>query len=147
MKTRGYGALAGITAAAAALSVAELVAILTGPQSSPLVAVGGVVVDSVPASVKDFAVSVFYTYDKLALLTGTLLLVAVFAVGFGVLSLRNTAYGVVGVGLFGVIGLVAAVTRPNAGPTAAFPSLVGAAAGALVLVALLNNVPKPETET
>jgi DMSO/TMAO reductase YedYZ molybdopterin-dependent catalytic subunit len=147
VKTRGYGALAGLAAAAAALGVAELVAILTGPQSSPLVAVGGVVVDAVPAPVKDFAVSVFYTYDKLALMIGTLLIIAVLAVGFGVLSLRNVAYGVIGVGIFGVVGLVAAVTRANAGPFAALPALIGAATGALVLVGLLNARPKPAVGT
>ena len=88
---------------------------------------------------KDFAVSVFYTHDKLALMIGTLVLLAVFAIGFGILSLRNVAFGVIGVGVFGLVGLVAAVTRPNAGPTAAFPSLIGAAVGALVLVGLLNT--------
>jgi DMSO/TMAO reductase YedYZ molybdopterin-dependent catalytic subunit len=136
-----HGALCGLTAAAAALGTAELVSVFTGPQSSPLVAVGGVVVDSVPASVKDFATSVFYTYDKLALIIGTLVILALFAIGFGILAVRNVAYGVVGVGVFGLVGLAAAVTRPNAGPSAAFPSLLGAAAGALVLVWLLRIDP------
>ena len=39
VRTRGYGALCGLTAAAAALGTAELVSVFTGPQSSPLVAV------------------------------------------------------------------------------------------------------------
>ena len=141
MRTRGYGALCGLTAAAAALGIAEIVSVVTGPQSSPLVAVGGVVVDSVPASVKEFATSVFYTYDKLALIIGTLVILALFAIGFGILAVRIVAYGVVGVGVFGLIGLAAAVTRTNAGPSAAFPSLLGAAAGALVLVWLLRTDP------
>jgi DMSO/TMAO reductase YedYZ molybdopterin-dependent catalytic subunit len=130
-----------LTAAAAALGTAELVSVFTGPESSPLVAVGGVVVDSVPASVKTFATSVFYTYDKLALIIGTLVILGLFAVGFGILAMRNIAYGVVGIGVFGLVGLAAAITRHNAGPTAAFPSLLGAAAGALVLVWLLRTAP------
>ncbi len=141
MRTRGYGALCGLTAAAAALGTAELVSVFTGPESSPLVAVGGVVVDSVPASVKTFATSVFYTYDKLALIIGTLVILGLFAIGIGILAVRNVAHGVIGIGVFGLVGLVAALTRHNAGPSAVFPALLGSAVGALVLVWLLRAVP------
>lgn len=141
MKTRGYGALAGVTAAAAALGVAELIAIATGPQSAPLVAVGGVVVDSVPPSVKNLAVRVFFTYDKIALITGTLVLLALFAASFGMLAVRNIAYGIGGVAVFGVIGLAAALTRHGAGPAAVLPTLIGSIVGALVLVWLLRSRP------
>jgi DMSO/TMAO reductase YedYZ molybdopterin-dependent catalytic subunit len=146
VKTRVYGALSGLTAAAAALGVAEVVTVATGPQTSPLVAVGGVVVDSVPGSVKNLAVSIFYTYDKVALITGTLVLLALFAMAFGILAVRNVAYGVIGVGIFGLVGLVASLTRANASPTAAFPALLGSAAGALVLVNLIKIQPGGEPE-
>ena len=49
MKLSLRAALAGLAAAGVALGVAEVVAVLTGPLSSPLFAVGGVVVDNVPA--------------------------------------------------------------------------------------------------
>ena len=136
---RKYGALAGLAAGAVALGVAELLAVLTGGRSAPLVAVGGVVVDAVPGAVKDFAVRVFYTYDKIALLVGTALFVAAFAAAVGVLALRRLAYGLAGVVLLGVVGAVAAVTRHGAGWTAVLPSLVGALAGAGVLAALLRG--------
>jgi DMSO/TMAO reductase YedYZ molybdopterin-dependent catalytic subunit len=140
VNTRRYGALAGIAAAAVALGVAELLAVLTGARSAPLVAVGGVVVDTVPASVKEFAVRVFYTYDKLALVIGTGVLVAVFAALVGILAVRRPRYGLGGVALLGVVGAVAAVTRHGASWAYALPSVVGALAGMAVLAVLRGRL-------
>jgi DMSO/TMAO reductase YedYZ molybdopterin-dependent catalytic subunit len=140
VNTRRYAALAGLAAAAVALGVAEPLAVLTGARSAPLVAVGGVVVDTVPASVKELAVRVFYTHDKLALLIGTGLLVAVFAAAVGILAVRRPRYGLAGVALLGVVGAVAAVTRPGASWAYALPSVVGALAGMAVLVTLRGRL-------
>jgi hypothetical protein len=49
----------------------------------PLVAVGGVVVDNVPEAVKQFAIDVFGTNDKLALQVGTVVLLCAFAAVLG----------------------------------------------------------------
>jgi DMSO/TMAO reductase YedYZ molybdopterin-dependent catalytic subunit len=144
VKRRWYGAAAGVTAAVGALGVAELVAVATGPQSAPLVAVGGVVVDSVPKSVKNFAVSVFYTYDKPALIAGTILLLGVFSAVFGAFALRHIGFGVAGIAVFATVGTAAALTRHGAVWTAALPSLVGALAGFGALVMLLRTVPEPD---
>lgn len=133
MWTRARGALVGVAAAAAALGVAELVAVGTGPRSAPLVAVGGVVVDHVPEAVKSFAISVFGVHDKLALLTGTVVILALYAAVLGMLALRSVWYGVAGLALFAAIGVAAAVTRPNAGPAAALPALVGGVVAGAVL--------------
>ncbi|GAA3267218.1 sulfite oxidase [Dactylosporangium vinaceum] len=133
MHTRRFAALAGIAAAGVAVGVAEAVAILTGATTSPLVSVGGVVIDAVPAKVKDFAVAVFYTYDKLALSIGTLVVLTAFAAGIGVLARQRRLWGYLGIGVFGVIGIAAALSRHNAPWYAFVPTLVGAAAGAGVL--------------
>jgi len=130
--------VAGVVAAAAALGVAELIAVGTGAQSAPLVAVGGVVVDSVPGPVKTFAVAVFGTHDKQALLTGTTIVLALFAAAIGALAVRRPALGLAGIGVFGVVGIAAALTRTGAGPLAVLPALIGAGAGAAVLAALLR---------
>jgi DMSO/TMAO reductase YedYZ molybdopterin-dependent catalytic subunit len=145
VKAWQYGAFAGISAGAVALGVAEVVAVATGPRSAPLVAVGGVVVDRVPEPVKAFAIDVFYTYDKVALLVGTLLLVMLFAAVIGVLAMRRLWAGLVGLAVFAGIGVAAALTRHEAGWTAALPSLIGAVAGAGVLVALVRLRPQPST--
>ncbi|GAA5178323.1 sulfite oxidase [Rugosimonospora acidiphila] len=136
---RRFGAVAGLAAAAVALGVAELVAIFSGPQSAPLVVVGDVVVDSVPKSVKNFAVSTFGTHDKTALLIGTTILLAAFAALIGALATRDQRLGLGGIGVFGIIGIVAAATRPNAGPGSLFPSLLGAVAGGAAMVLLLRR--------
>jgi DMSO/TMAO reductase YedYZ molybdopterin-dependent catalytic subunit len=133
-----------VVAAAVALGVAELVAVGTGAQSAPLVAVGGVVVDSVPGPVKTFAVNVFGTHDKQALLTGTTILLVVFAAAIGALAVRRPPLGLAGIGLFGVIGMAAALTRHNAGPLSILPALVGAGAGAVTLAALLRTRPNDD---
>jgi DMSO/TMAO reductase YedYZ molybdopterin-dependent catalytic subunit len=138
---RWAGPVVGLVAAAVALAVAELVAPFTGARSAPLVAVGGVVIDAVPGPVKNFAVATFGTHDKTALLTGTTILLALFAAGIGALAVRDARLGLAGIGLFGLVGIVAAATRPNAGPGAVFPSLLGAAAGAAVLLGLLRWAP------
>ncbi|MFD6678301.1 molybdopterin-dependent oxidoreductase [Micromonospora parva] len=131
--SRRYAALAGITAAAVAIGIAEPVAVLTGPRSAPLVAVGGVIVDAVPESLKQLAIDLFGTADKIALLVGTAVLLGGFAALFGVLAVRRLALGLAGIGTFGAIGVAAALTRSGADLADALPSVVGAGLGALVL--------------
>jgi DMSO/TMAO reductase YedYZ molybdopterin-dependent catalytic subunit len=131
--SRRYAALAGVTAAAVAIGTAEPVAVLTGPRSAPLVAVGGVVVDAVPESLKQFAIDVFGTADKIALLIGTALLLGAFAALIGVLAVRRLAIGLAGIAAFAAVGLAAALTRPGADAADALPSLIGAGLGALAL--------------
>jgi DMSO/TMAO reductase YedYZ molybdopterin-dependent catalytic subunit len=145
--------LAGVAAAAVALGVAEVVAVGTGPLSAPLLAVGGVVVDSVPGAVKNFGVAVFGVHDKTALITGTGVLLAVYAFGLGVLACRSWRWGPAGIALFAAVGVAAAVTRHDAGALAALPTLVGAAVAVPVLRHLLGlataaepaHVPDPAT--
>ncbi|WP_033346481.1 molybdopterin-dependent oxidoreductase [Catenuloplanes japonicus] len=136
-----WGALAGVAAAAAGLGLAEPAAVLTGPRSAPVVAVGGVVVDHVPAGVKDAAIAVFGVHDKTALIVGTVVLLALAAAGIGALAVRSLAYAVGGVALFGVIGVASALTRSGADPTWALPSLVAVAAALATGWFLLRLVP------
>jgi DMSO/TMAO reductase YedYZ molybdopterin-dependent catalytic subunit len=137
---RGRGplaALAGLLAAAVALGVAELVAGPVGAASSPVIAVGDAAITLTPESVKHFAVTTFGENDKTALVVGTLLIIAVYAVAVGLVGLRNRRVAAVGIAIFGVVGALAAVTRPAGGPLDTLPSLMGAAAGIATLLALL----------
>ncbi|MFC4147054.1 molybdopterin-dependent oxidoreductase [Micromonospora mangrovi] len=130
---------AGLLAAAAGVAVAELLATATRPQAAPLVAVGATVIDGAPTPVKEFAVRTFGTYDKPLLLAGIGLALAVLAGVTGVLARRRARYGLLGVALFGAVGVAAALTRPDARPTDALPALVGAA----VAATLLGRLPLP----
>jgi DMSO/TMAO reductase YedYZ molybdopterin-dependent catalytic subunit len=142
---RRGAALAGVAAVAAALGVAELVALLTGPLTSPVVAVGGAVIDLVPEPVKQFGIDVFGTNDKLALQIGTLLLLGAAGAAVGLLTARRGwPVAAAGVGAFTLVGAVAAVTRHDAGWTAVLPALAGGLAAAAVLhLLLLRPSPLP----
>ncbi|WP_222270041.1 molybdopterin-dependent oxidoreductase [Modestobacter marinus] len=140
---RPLGALAGLVSAAVALGVAELVAGLVGPSSSPVVAVGDVVITLTPEPVKAFAIATFGEQDKVALVVGTLVLVALAALLLGLGSLRSARLGVAGIGAFGLLGVLAAVLRPAGRALDALPAVAGAAAGITVLLLLLRPLTRP----
>lgn len=145
-----YGVAAGLITAAVAMGVAQLVAGITGPQGSPVVAVGGAAIDNTPPPVKNFAISAFGSHDKTVLVAGILVVLAVFAAVIGVLAIRRLAYGLAGLAVFTAIGLLAALTRPDSGLLDAVPVLVGAAAGAFALkwlaqAAIATVSPAPPT--
>ncbi|MGY1601246.1 molybdopterin-dependent oxidoreductase [Geodermatophilus sp. SYSU D00815] len=135
---RLLAALAGLVAAAVALGTAQLAAGFVRPAAAPVVAVGDAVIAAVPEAVKDVAIRTFGQHDKLALVVGTLVLLAGFALVLGVLALRRRWVGAAGVALLGGLGALAALTRPAGGPLDALPSLVGAAAGTVALITLLR---------
>ncbi len=135
--SRGQAALAGVTAAAVAIGVAEPVAVLTGPRSAPIIAVGGLVVDVVPEPLKQFAIAVFGRYDKIALLVGTAVLLAAIAALIGVLAARRLRIGLAGIAAFAALGVAAALTRAGADAFDALPSLVGGLLGAVTLWAFV----------
>ncbi|SEK88823.1 DMSO/TMAO reductase YedYZ, molybdopterin-dependent catalytic subunit [Blastococcus sp. DSM 46786] len=140
---RLLAALAGLVAAAVALGVAELVAAAVGRAAAPVVAVGDAAITLTPEAVKSFAIRTFGEADKIALVVGTLVVVALYALLVGLVGLRRRRLGVAGVVLFGLVGVAAAVTRPAAGPLDGLPSLVGAAAGVAALLALLAPLQAP----
>ena len=141
---RLLAALAGLLSAAVALGVAELLAGLVGPSSSPVVAVGDVVITLTPEPVKAFAIRTFGENDKIALIVGTLLLIALFSLLVGVVALRRLGLGQAGIALFGLLGVLAAVTGPAGGLLDGIPSLAGGLAGAVALGALVRRLTVPE---
>ncbi len=128
----------GLITAAVALGVGQLVAGLTGSVGSPVVAVGSASIDLTPLPVKDFAISTFGSNDKTALVTGILVLLAVFAAVIGIVAVRRFRYGVAGLAVFTAVGLVAALSRPTAGAADILPSLAGGAAGLFVMWRLVQ---------
>ncbi|MFD5108337.1 molybdopterin-dependent oxidoreductase [Streptomyces cinereoruber] len=134
-------ALGGLVAAYVSLAVADLVASRVRPEASPVVAVGSAVVDRTPAALKDWAIRAFGENDKAVLQLGILLFLALFAVGTGLLALRHRVLGAAAVGAFGLLGALAAVTRPDSDSAAdAVPSLVGAAVGGILLYVLVGRL-------
>ena len=143
------GALAGLLAAAVALGFAELTAALVGPASSPVIAVGDAAITLTPEPVKEFAIRNFGENDKIVLVAGTLVVIALYALVLGVVALRSRAIGIAGIALFGAVGALAAITRPAGSLLDVLPSIVGAGAGMLALRALLaplttSSAPTPD---
>jgi DMSO/TMAO reductase YedYZ molybdopterin-dependent catalytic subunit len=130
--------LAGLITGFVAVGVGQLVAGIARPQGSPVAAVGSMAIDSTPPPVKNFAISAFGSHDKFVLVSGVLVVLAVFAAVIGALAMRRLSYGLAGLGIFAVIGLVAALTRPNAEVVDALPTLLGAAAGGYALMRLVR---------
>ena len=133
-------AVAGLLTTALALGVAELVAGLRKGTASPIVAVGGEVIDAVPAPVKDFAIATFGTNDKVALVVGIVVLLAAFGVILGILAARRLVLGLAGVALFGVVGAAAALSRPASSTFDVLPSIVGALVGMVALTAFVAGL-------
>ncbi len=75
--------MAGILAGGLALGVAQLVAGLISSGSSPVVAVGQLSIDFTPPPVKNFAISAFGSHDKIVLVGGILVVLAIFAAVIG----------------------------------------------------------------
>jgi DMSO/TMAO reductase YedYZ molybdopterin-dependent catalytic subunit len=135
---RTFAVITGLVAAGVALGVAELLAGLDRTWRSPVLDVGDRLIDAAPPFVKEFAIETFGTNDKPALLVGIGVFLAFYAAVVGVVALRHRlVLGVVGIALFGVIGVWASSSRRAAAPWhAVVPSVLGALAGigALVLV-------------
>jgi DMSO/TMAO reductase YedYZ molybdopterin-dependent catalytic subunit len=135
---RGRGVATGLITAFVAIGVAQLVAGFTGPQFAPVVAVGGAAIDNAPAPVKNFAISAFGSNDKRVLVAGILVVLAVFAALIGIAALHRLAFGLAGLALFTLVGLLAALTRPDFSAIDVLPVLLGAAAGAYTMSRLVR---------
>ncbi|WP_311381062.1 molybdopterin-dependent oxidoreductase [Arthrobacter sp. ISL-85] len=141
----GRAAAAGIVAAAGGVAAGELLAGFISPSLSPLTAVGGAVIDAVPPGVKDWAISLFGTADKAALLTGMALGIAVLAAFAGVLERRRRFTGAAVMGIFGLAGTAAVLTRSQVTPVALTLPLLAAAVAALLLRFLVRRLQEWET--
>jgi len=128
-----WAALVGVLSALAALAVSEAVALLVEPGSAPLFAVGSWVIDIVPPWVKDTAIALFGTSDKVALFVGLGILVLALACAVGIVEYRRPPWGKVLLLAVIAITLVAVLTRAESTPLWAVPTLSGLLAGALTL--------------
>ncbi|MFB7268710.1 molybdopterin-binding oxidoreductase, partial [Streptomyces nojiriensis] len=135
---RAMGAVSGIVAAVAGLAAAQLAAAAGRPEASPVTAVGGAVVDLTPVAVREWAIRLFGTSDKLVLGLGILVALTAVAVGTGLLAVRHLPAAIAVTGGFGLVGALAALSRPDASWQDALPSLVGALVSAGVLYLLVR---------
>ncbi|MBI1845140.1 MAG: molybdopterin-dependent oxidoreductase [Actinobacteria bacterium] len=129
------GITAGLLAAGGGLAVGELVAGFDAGARSPLAVIGDRIIDLVPLAVERWAVDLFGTGDKAALLVGMALALTIISAGVGVRTLRSrrAVEGMIAAVLLGVLGAAIGITGRQGGPARAWPSLVAGVAGAIVL--------------
>jgi DMSO/TMAO reductase YedYZ molybdopterin-dependent catalytic subunit len=113
---RGWAALVGVLAVAAAVAVGQLVAGLVSPTSSPYLAVGDAVVRLSPHWLTEFAKATFGTADKPVLLAGMAVVIVGLAVLAGLASRRHPGPVVAAVIVLGVLGLGAVMLEPAFAP-------------------------------
>jgi DMSO/TMAO reductase YedYZ molybdopterin-dependent catalytic subunit len=127
-------AVAGAVSAAVALAVGELVASLLSSPVSLVTAVGSEFVDRFAASLKDLAVALFGTNDKVALVVGIVVVSLILGAVIGVLDRAWRLAAPVGFGAFGVLGAWALASDVQGSLLVALvsaASAVGAGVGAL----------------
>lgn len=137
-RTTALHALYGIVATCFAMALAHLVAALTVPDASPVIAVGSTVIDLTPTPLKEWAIAQFGTADKAVLLGSVVTVVLLLAALAGILARRRPALGVGFLMCVAGLGVAAAVLRPGAGPADLFPGLVAAASGTAALAWMLR---------
>lgn len=119
----------GVLSTAAGVAVGHLVAALTNPAASPVLAVGATVIDLTPTPLKEWAIAHFGTHDKTILIGSVLLGVLVLAGVAGVLARRRFRYGAALLVALVAVAAGAALTRPAAGAADVVPALAAAVAG------------------
>ena len=140
------GVVVALLAAGAALAAGELTAAVVRPAASPIIAVGNRFIEFTPVAVKNWAISVFGTNDKSALLTGIYLSLVLFAVLVGLLAARSPALGVAGIAVLGAVGVYCAATAQGHHPADVIPSIVAGVVGAATLAGLLQLI-EPRGDT
>ena len=139
---RGLAALTGIAAGAVTIAVATALAAilagagLAGGTPSPVLAVGSAFIDATPPWLKEWAIAVFDTHDKTALVVGMAIVLVGLCALIGVIGApeplggrgRRT-WGLAGFAAIGAVGLAAVLTRAGAVAVDAAPTLVGTLVG------------------
>ncbi|GAB3706575.1 molybdopterin-dependent oxidoreductase [Mariniluteicoccus flavus] len=143
----------GLAAGAVTIGVSELLAgalLRMGWASgtpSPLDALGGAFVDRTPPWLKDSAIGLFGTWDKVALFVGIAVVLAILSSAIGLLAARSRLVGIAAVALFVAIAIAAVLSRPHAAPIDAGAVLLGGAAGARLLWRWFGPAPEHATPT
>ncbi len=139
MTGTGARALSGVAAAAVSLGVAQLVGAAFGPQADVRTAVGSAVIDLTPGPVKEWAIQLFGTADKLVLTLAVLVVIALLAAVAGTVETKRRPIGSAMIVLAGIVGGAAVLTRAQASAVDVIPTVVGVLCGVAVLRLLVSD--------
>ncbi|OBH80348.1 oxidoreductase [Mycobacterium mantenii] len=139
--------VAGVAAAAVSLGVAELVAIPFGARANARAAIGSVVVDLTPGSVKEWAIQTLGYLDKLFLAIAVLVVIATIAAIAGSFETRRRPVGSAMIAAAGALGCIAVLSRQGATLLDTIPTVAGAVCGVAVLRVLARRFwPEPKDD-
>ena len=136
---------AGLAAAAVSLGVIELLAGFFSPAADARNAVGTSVINLTPGPVKEWAIQTFGTADKVFLTVMIVALTAALCAVAAIWERPRIPWGSLAVGTAGVVGCLAVLNQPGAGPADLVPTVVGAACG-IGTLRLLTAEPEHETD-
>lgn len=139
MTARDKKALAGVAAAAVALGVTQLVAVAFGPEADARTAVGSTVIDLTPGPVKEWAIQLFGTADKLVLTLLVLAVIGIVAAVAGAAESRRAPVCSAVIVVAGIAGSAAVLSRAGATIVDIVPTLVGMVCGIAVLRLLTSD--------
>jgi DMSO/TMAO reductase YedYZ molybdopterin-dependent catalytic subunit len=138
-------ALAGILAAGTALAAGELAGAATGRPPSLVTAVGDQFIDRFAGSLKDLAVALFGTNDKVALIVGIVVVSLLLGAVGGIAARQRLWLAVAALGAFGALGLWAGLRHPLAAAGTVWLSVtvaVSAGTGTLwLLLRVASRIP------
>ena len=129
----GSWAVAGLVAGVAGLVVSHAASMVLTLRSTPVVAVGELVIELVPGPVADRAIALVGQLDKPLLVLGVLLATLGLLVYAGLLAARSWWLPLVVHVLLGGIGLLAVLTRADATPLDVLPVIAGVVTWMVVL--------------
>ena len=142
------GSLAGLLSGLLAVGVSELYAGIFGGLPSLLVSMSGRIVDLSPRAMEEFAISVFGTSDKLALVIFLVVLSGIFGATLGVVALRSRPAAVAGFLAFGILtGLANAFDAQSTPAHAAAAAAISVGAAVAALLWLIRMTQEPATAT
>jgi DMSO/TMAO reductase YedYZ molybdopterin-dependent catalytic subunit len=133
---RLIGLLIGLLAAGVAVGVGEIFAAFVRPAASPIIVVGNRFVLLTPEPMRLWAIRQFGTNDKTVLLTGIYVVIGIFALGVGLLTVQRLWYGLAGFAGFGAIGIYCALTTNAHRASDVVPMVAATIAGAAALAIL-----------
>ena len=133
------GSVTGVLAAAVVLGVATLAAGFMGRQASPVSAIDGIFTAHVPSALRSSAAQHFGGHTRLVLLLGMYLVVAIIAMVIGTIARHSRAFGVMGIGAFGLLAAYVVISRPGSQAADVIPAVIGALAGVAALLYLVRS--------
>ncbi|WP_054816376.1 molybdopterin-dependent oxidoreductase [Nocardia arizonensis] len=138
MAEQRFRVAAGIVSAGLALGVAEVVAVFTGSETTPMQVLGSMAVDHTPDGVREWAIRTFGTSDKSVLYVCAGVVAVLSAAVAGAIERTSRPAGSILLAIFGAVTSVIALGRY--GVSGALPTLLGVAAGVYVLRLLTRRI-------